>query len=89
MAQLNINRTRTHLQNFDFQSLFIEELGWSNPAKKKSITLEIKEKKFKATHIAQLAGVVVMEILFGEGEIPNTKERAVLHKEISKIHHEN
>ena len=28
---INLKKSRQYLQDFDFSSLFIEELGWSNP----------------------------------------------------------
>jgi hypothetical protein len=85
---LNLSRTRDLLQNFDFVKLFIEELGWSNPASPKPIDCEVHGYAFRRTQLAHLAGVVVLEISTG-AIIPDGKTRAAISKEISKLHHEN
>ena len=40
LAKLNAQRTREILQAFDFQRLFVEELGWSKPARPQAPPLE-------------------------------------------------
>ncbi len=89
MANLNIQRTRDLLQGFEFQKLFIEELGWSNPAGKKPLTLEADKTSFHLRQISQLAGVIIFEIDLPGDEIPPAKTRASICKEASKLHHEN
>ena len=89
MANLNIQRTRDLLQEFEFQKLFIEELGWSNPAGKKPLTLEADKTSFHLRQISQLAGVIIFEIDLPGDEIPPAKTRASIYKEASKLHHEN
>ncbi len=59
---LNLSRTRELLQSFDFGRLFVEELGWSNPAASRPVREEIKGPTFQRRHIAHLAGVTVFEI---------------------------
>jgi len=85
---LNIQHTRERLQEFAFEQLFIEELGWSNPASHKSIIDEVGGVAFQRKQLAQLAGVVVLEITGGDS-IPDAKTRAAISKDISKLHHEN
>jgi hypothetical protein len=89
MATLNIPRTRELLQGFDFKPLFIEELGWSQPASRQPLSLEIDGVRFEYTQIAQLSGVVVFEVRSSDGRIPEAKARAAIHKEIARFHHEN
>ena len=86
---LNLSHTRELLQNFEFRKLFIEELGWSNPASPKSAEGKINDFAFRRTQLAHLAGVVVLEIDSAETAIPDGKTRAAISKEISKLHHEN
>jgi hypothetical protein len=86
---LNLDRTRTLLQNFDFKTLFIEELGWSQPVARQAVSMTCKDQGFSRRQVAQLAGVVVFEIKAQDGNIPDAKTRAALHKEISGMHHEN
>ena len=33
---IHFERTRDRLKQFDFQRLFVEELGWSNPPRRKT-----------------------------------------------------
>ena len=86
---INFDITRNYLHSFDFTRLFIEILGWSNTKGIKTIELKAEEKGFTITPIAQLAGVVVCEVSAEDGLLPNAKIRAAVHKEISKLHHEN
>lgn len=89
MSVLNVERTRNLLQGFDFQSLFIEELGWSQPNSKQAVTFSHDTTTYERRQIAQLSGVVVFEIHATDGRMPDAKARAALHKEISRHHHEN
>ena len=88
MPKLNIQNTRDLLQAFEFKRLFIEELGWSQPVHKKA-KLELKDGSFELKHIAQLAGVAVIEVTASDGEMPDAKTRASVQKEVSKLYHEN
>ncbi|MDO9543323.1 MAG: ATP-binding protein, partial [Kiritimatiellia bacterium] len=86
---LNLNKARKYLADFDFSKLFIEELGWSQPASLQPVPMTIKDEGFTRRQIAQLSGVVVFEISARDGQIPDAKMRSFLHKEISSLHHEN
>lgn len=86
---LNLDKARKCLANFDFAKLFIEELGWSQPPSRQSVPMDCKGVTFTRRQIAQLAGVVVFEIAAQDGQIPEAKLRAAVHKEVSSLHHEN
>lgn len=86
---LDISRVRNLLQEFDFKSIFIEELGWSQPAQTKATALTSDDTEYEVRQVAQLSGVIVFEIQAKDGKIPDAKKRAAIHKEISKHHHEN
>lgn len=89
MATLNIPRTRELLQGFNFKPLFVEELGWSQPATRQPLPVDIDGLRFDCAQIAQLSGVVVFEVSSSDGHIPEAKARAAIHKEIARLHHEN
>ncbi len=89
MAKLAISRTRSLLQKFEFKTLFIEELGWSQPSVRKPTPLVHDGMEFESRQIAELAGVVVLEITAQDGTVPKAKVRAALYKLIAKQHHEN
>ena len=84
----NVIRTRDCLQNFQFGTLFIEELGWSHPSQRKPVTAEAGGSRYTRTPIAELAGVTVFEVATGN-EIPEASVRGAIQKDISKICHEN
>ena len=86
---IHFEHTRECLKQFDFQRLFVEELGWSNPPRRKADEIAVKESRFTCRQIAELAGAVVLEVEAVEGHIPDAKTRAAVHKEIAKRHHEN
>ena len=89
MAKLDVQKARDLLQAFDFGKLFVEELGWSQPTSRQSTSFDSKGDKFERKQIAQLSGAVVLEITSADGKIPNAKTLAAVHKEVSKLHHEN
>src|SRR6266568_6565265 len=89
MAKLDVQKARDLLQGFDFGKLFVEELGWSQPTSRQSTSFDCKGDKFQRKQIAQLSGAVVLEITSSDGQIPNAKTLAAVHKEVSKLHHEN
>lgn len=89
MAKLNIPRTRELLQKFEFRTLFIEALGWSQPSSNKLVTWVYEYIEFERRQIAELSGVVVFEITVRDPKIPGAKIRAALQKEIAKQYHEN
>ncbi|HAD04159.1 MAG: hypothetical protein A2091_05810 [Desulfuromonadales bacterium GWD2_61_12] len=89
MGKLDIQRTRKLLQDFDFSTLFVEELGWSQPVGRQPLALTVEGVKYSGRQLAQLSGVVVLEVTADDGQMPAAKTRAALHKEIAKHHHEN
>jgi hypothetical protein len=87
----NFVEMRECLHQFDFHRLFIDHLGWSQPTSKQTIPLSLHDQAFNRRQIAQLAGVVVFEIIPAEKDtrIPDAKIRTAIHKEIAKSYHEN
>ncbi|HEY9809200.1 MAG TPA: hypothetical protein V6D13_07655 [Halomicronema sp.] len=88
-AKLDFNHTRDLLQNFKFTDIFIEQLGWSFPAKNKVVNLQVEGEIYHQQKIAELSGVVVFEVTAENGLIPNAKIRATIQKEISELALEN
>lgn len=86
---IHFDRTRDYLKTFDFQQLFVEELGWSRPARKAPLDVTVKDSRLICRHVAELGGAVVLEVESSEGVIPDAKTRAAAYKEIAKLHHEN
>ena len=86
---LDLNRARICLQNFEFSKLFVEELGWSQPASRQPVSMNCNKLSFTRRQVAQLSGVVAIEICAVGGNIPDAKIRSALHKEITNHHYEN
>lgn len=86
---INIEQARHFLQAFDFKSLFIEELSWSNPTNKNIVSFATKDGQFYRKSISQLSDAIIYEITSQDGTIPDSKVRSNISKEIQKInfHH--
>ena len=88
VARLDLVKVRERLQSFDFQELFVEELGWSRPSRAGRGGRD-GGILYRTTPIAELAGVVVLEIQAPDGDVPRAAERALVFREVSRLHHEN
>src|SRR5260370_38863137 len=83
---LNFDRVRELFAAFDFAALFIDELHWSLPKGLPPRTITIDTTTFNAKPIAQLAGVVVLEVTASHGDLPDARTRSAIHREIAKAH---
>jgi hypothetical protein len=86
---LDFQQSRQLLQDFDFATLFIEVLGWSNPSSAKSVAMEVEGQTYQRQMVAKLSGVVVFEITAADGKIPDAKVRRQVHKAVAALHLEN
>ncbi len=85
---LDVKRTRDCLQALDFKKLF-NELGWSLPKNPNPLKGVIQNTSYTQQEIAELAGVVVLEIQMQDGKIPDATTRKLLHHEVSLVYREN
>ena len=87
--QINVEHTRQHLQRFNFQPLFIEELGWDNH--RQTLNVEIGERGYTLTAIAEKRGMVVFEcqVSTTAGGIPKYAIRRKIQQEAARSVHEN
>lgn len=79
-AKLNVKHTRELLEEFDFRGLFVEELGWQNPATRAPIKFTTVVLEGQATPIAELGGVSALVI--ETSEIPEAKARKAIHDKL-------
>lgn len=88
---INFERVRSLLDTFEFTNLFVEALGWSRPPKRQPEAMTIAGHSFQRKLVAELAGVVVLEVTSHEkeGRIPDAKLRAAVHKDLAGLYHEN
>lgn len=89
MAQLDIPRTRDLLQEFDFERLFLEQLGWSQPADPEPRSLSLGGQGFQTREFARLGGVTVLELTAADGRVPDARARLAVYRDVEKIHREN
>src|SRR5579884_3164340 len=86
---MDIPRVRSLLQSFEFQRLFIEELGWSRPVASAVETVAANGETFQLSQIAELSGVVVLEVASPNGLIPDAAVRAAVHRAVAAAYLEN
>lgn len=77
-----------NLEEFDFVKLF-NQLGWLNPTDSVVRTIRLDDVEYERRQISQLSGVVVFEVSSVDGSIPDRNSRKRIHREISKLVHEN
>ena len=81
--KLKIERARALLDAFDFQRLFIEEMGWDNYAA--SLTVAVEGSDFALKACAEKRGVVVWLSVAAAGErLPDREIRKKIERQVSK-----
>ena len=77
---LDRQRTERHLTSGDLQTLFVEELGWDNPAVRYPEEIEADGQHFSLIPVAEKRGVRI----FRCNEIPDRPLRRKIEKEITQ-----
>lgn len=87
--QFDRGKMKLYLEKFDFENLFIEELGWDRYPETLPVTVD--ETEYQLTAIAHKRGVTVFECpaTGTDGRIPNKVTRRKIKKQITKSVHEN
>lgn len=83
---MNLSVIKTLLQKYDFQRLFIEELGWDNLRDKNSILLGDKtsETRFELVGIAEKRGVRIYQCYAAPGgSFPDYATRKAIDKKLT------
>ncbi|MCC7189692.1 MAG: hypothetical protein IT312_13185, partial [Anaerolineales bacterium] len=81
--QFRIAEARKELQAFDLKKLFIEQMGWDNPAA--DITIRFNEQSLKLKAIAQKRGLGVFVVPPIDGKIPDYATRRKVETQVRKI----
>lgn len=85
---LDITKVRNLLQEFDFKSIFIDELGWDHCGNRYDITVE--DLPFTLSAVAEKRGVQIYQCAAGsDGKIPDFKIRQKINRNLTKLAHEN
>jgi hypothetical protein len=80
---VNITRIRTHIQNFRFEDLFIDELGWDQQRNQFEVVVDGNRVTLNA--FAEKRGMVALHI----ADIPEYKLRRKIEQQVAKAHREN
>lgn len=81
--KLKIERARVLLDAFDFQRLFIDEMGWDNHAA--SLTVNVEGGDFALNACAQKRGVVVWRLDSAPGSrLPDREVRKKIERQVAK-----
>jgi len=86
---IDTKRVRECLRRFDFNSLFVEELGW-NICKNRPANIEVDEQAFRLTPFAEQGGMVIyLGESIEDGNIPPSNMRRIIETKITKETHEH
>ncbi|MFC3061032.1 Eco57I restriction-modification methylase domain-containing protein [Paenirhodobacter populi] len=81
--KLKVERARVLLDAFDFQRLFIDEMGWDNHAA--SLTVDVEGDSFALNACAQKRGVVVWRMDSAPGALlPDREVRKKIERQVAK-----
>lgn len=83
MSNVFSSRIRTHIQNFRFEDLFIEELGWEQYRNQLEVVVDGDYVTLNA--FAEKRGMVAFNVT----EIPEYKLRRKVEQQVAKVHREN
>ena len=86
---MNRASVRQLLADFDFRSLFIEEMGWGSVPDARS--LPIGDSGYMRRFIAEVSGVTVLEVFptTPDGTLPDRDTSDKIHRQIEKLSFEN
>ena len=88
MNGLNMARARKLLQQYDFENLFIEELGWDRY--REELFIEVDDFIFPLTAVAEKRGLVVFICqALPETGFPLYARRRKIEKKVAKVRHEH
>jgi len=82
---LDTARVRRRLKRFDFESLFIEELGWDNYTT--SLPVDVDEQRFTLQAVAEKRGVVAF--VCAVGTIPPYPTRRKIERQVARSFREH
>jgi len=85
---LNIKRIRTLLQNSDFKTLFVEELGWNRY--KAELDVFVDNQSIRLSAFTEKRGMVVFLCdPPSDKSIPDYSIRRKIERQVTKSHHEH
>ena len=86
MTSLNITNARRYLREFNFQELFIEELGWDNYHA--GLTVVVEDVPYTLQAVAEKRGMVVF-VHWSAADVPSDKVRNQIERQVAQSHREH
>ena len=81
-----MNRIKIFVRNFDFQNLFIEELGWNNPPRRQPVAVEVGRETHSLKMLSEKSGFqVFLHEAASADEIPDANTRKKFEKKLTEI----
>jgi len=85
---LDVPRARQYPRDFEFKTLFVEELGWDRHAAR--LEVPVDGQTFILSAIAQKRGMVAfISAPLGDGRIPDYPTRRKIDRQVAKSVHEH
>jgi len=86
---IDFEKSRQLLQEFKFNELFIQQLGWSFPPTDKTIIMEVDGEIYHRRQVAEMSGAIAFEVIAADGNIPNATKREAVYQKIAELVREN
>jgi hypothetical protein len=86
--QIDRSRIRKTLQQFNFEDLFIEELGWDN-SDQPLLTIKVDQQSYTVKAIAQKRGMVAYHCITNNEQLPDHSTRRKIDKEVTQYTREH
>ena len=83
--RINRDRVRQLLKDFEFETLFIEELGWDRPPGNQSV--EVDDLNYELEAVSEKSGLVAY--VHRGGELPPRAVRMKIERKLAKQVHEH
>ncbi|MDX9955423.1 MAG: hypothetical protein RBT75_15090, partial [Anaerolineae bacterium] len=84
---MNLTQARRHLKEFDFETLFIEELGWDH-APNTSVNMTVNGENFSLRPVAEKRDVIALWLQSSRA-IPPYALRRKIEQQVAAIHREH
>ena len=81
-TKLNLKQTKKDLNAFDWESLFLEDLGWLQPDRSGETVLDAGGVRYTVSPVAHIGGIVAFEVDAPDGKIPGKEERKAVHRAV-------
>ena len=86
---IDLARTQALLAAFDFNTLFVEQLGWQQPGQRDPAPITVEGADYDLRYVATLSGFAVIEVHSPDGKVPDAQTCRAVYDAVVKTHHEN